>query len=45
MSQGSDDVLPPQTGDDTDRGWGDDDPSPAERYEELRREVPPHHGG
>ena len=38
---GDDEVLPDQTSDDTDRGWGeppeDDDPD-----DRLRREVPPH---
>ena len=40
--QGHDDeVLPEQTSDDTDRGWGepDDDPDDDER---LIREKPPH---
>ncbi len=39
--------LPEQTGDDTDVGWGDDEP-PAETAERDRdwyeRERPPHHG-
>jgi len=39
-----DDLLPEQTADDTDRGWGDDDRDPREDadLERLRREKPPH---
>ena len=42
-----DEVLPEQTADDTDRGWGEDDPSDAGSAEDadlerLRREKPPH---
>jgi hypothetical protein len=42
-----DDVLPEQTSDDTDRGWGDDPRDPedfddADGDERLRREKPPH---
>lgn len=33
-------VLPDQTSDDTDVGWGDE---PDDRDEEMRRDVPPHH--
>lgn len=41
-------LLPEQTGDDTDAGWGDDDrvARSAERDDEwYLRERPPHHGG
>lgn len=41
-----DEVLPSQTADDTDRGWGEDADSHADReaadLERLRREKPPH---
>jgi hypothetical protein len=40
-------VLPEQTGDDTDTGWGDDESEAAiaEREKErYLRERPPHHG-
>jgi hypothetical protein len=39
--QDDDPVLPQQTGDDTDEGWGERD-SPGGRDEELQRERPPH---
>lgn len=43
---GDDELLPEQTADDTDRGWGDDDRAPREaedaELERLRREKPPH---
>jgi len=38
-----DPLLPEQTGDDTDVGWGDE-PEPDD-LERLLRERPPHHGG
>jgi hypothetical protein len=47
-SQGEDDaVLPDQTTDDTDRGWGEqadhaDDADDADDDERLLREKPPH---
>jgi hypothetical protein len=34
-------VLPDQTSDDTDRGWGDE--LPVDDDERLRAERPPHH--
>lgn len=41
-----DEVLPDQTSDDTDRGWGEDRPDPAAEQdadlERLRRDKPPH---
>jgi len=41
-----DELLPEQTADDTDRGWGDDERAPREAedadLERLRREKPPH---
>lgn len=41
--QGYDDeVLPEQTRDDTDRGWGDDRSDEEAELERLRREKPPH---
>jgi hypothetical protein len=36
------DVVPVTTRDETAEGWGERDRS---RDEELRRDVPPHHGG
>jgi hypothetical protein len=36
-------VLPEQTGDDTDRGWGDD-AREREDDDRILRELPPHHG-
>lgn len=53
MASGPDDeLLPEQTSDDTDRGWGEGVGESGEVAEEsaddderLRREVPPHHGG
>jgi hypothetical protein len=41
-----DSVLPDQTRDDTDVGWGDDAPRDAAEDEDVRRlldERPPHH--
>ena len=41
-------LLPEQTGDDTDTGWGDDErtASAEERDDEwYRSQRPPHHGG
>lgn len=40
------DVSLERSGDDTDEGWSDRDVLDAEldREDELRREVPPHHG-
>jgi hypothetical protein len=41
-------VLPEQTGDDRDTGWGDDERVAAEREradEWYERERPPHHEG
>ena len=43
----ADDLLPAQTSDDTDRGWGEDwrpgsDPDGDEDLERFRREKPPH---
>ena len=35
------DLLPDQTRDDSGEGWGESEP---ERDDELRRNVPPHHG-
>ncbi|KWW98990.1 hypothetical protein [Carbonactinospora thermoautotrophica] len=35
-------LLPEQTSDDTDAGWGDREQDDLER---LLRERPPHHGG
>lgn len=35
-------LLPSSTSEDTDEGWGE---APTTRDEELRRDVPPHHGG
>jgi len=41
-----DELLPEQTADDTDQGWGDDDRDPRAAedadLERLRREKPPH---
>lgn len=41
-----DEVLPEQTSDDTDRGWGDEPPDRGSgedaELERLRREKPPH---
>jgi hypothetical protein len=37
-------VLPDQTADDLDRGWGENFGSEDDDLERLRREVPPHHG-
>ncbi len=39
-----DEVLPEQTSDDTDRGWGEDETGNDEEadLERLRREKPPH---
>jgi len=34
-------VLPDQTGDDTDSGWGE--PEPDDNDQRLRDDVPPHH--
>lgn len=43
---GDDEVLPEQTSDDTDRGWGEDptgsDPAYDPDVERLLREKPPH---
>ena len=46
MTTGPDEpVLPDQSEDDTDRGWGDDRPENGDSHEEwLRRQRPPHHG-
>ncbi len=38
-----DDVLPEQTSDDTDLGWGDPPDDEASEDERLRREKPPHY--
>jgi hypothetical protein len=38
---GDDEVLPDQTSDDTDRGWGER-PDDADDDERLLREKPPH---
>ena len=38
---GDDEVLPDQTSDDTDRGWGEQ-PDDADDDERLLREKPPH---
>jgi hypothetical protein len=40
------DVSLERSGDDTDEGWSDGDVPDADpdREDELRREVPPHHG-
>ena len=38
---GDDEVLPDQTSDDTDRGWGEH-PDDADDDERLLREKPPH---
>lgn len=35
-------LLPDTTGDETDEGWNDTDG--GTREEEMRRDVPPHHG-
>lgn len=35
-------LLPDQTSDETAEGWGDG--GPATRDDEIRRDVPPHHG-
>lgn len=37
------DVLPRTTRDETSEGWGDE-PGGTSRDDELRRDVPPHHG-
>jgi hypothetical protein len=37
-----DEVLPEQTSDDTDRGWGDRDADELTDDERLIREKPPH---
>lgn len=37
-----DEVLPEQTSDDTDRGWGDHEDDEASDDERLIREKPPH---
>jgi hypothetical protein len=37
-----DDVLPEQTSDDTDRGWGERDDDELSDDERLIREKPPH---
>jgi len=38
-------LLPEQSSDDTDTGWGDDAADPRERDAEwYERERPPHHG-
>lgn len=34
-------VLPDTTGDETDEGWNEEDDT---RDDEMRRDVPPHHG-
>ena len=36
-----DETLPEQTSDDTDVGWGDE--QPEDELQRLRDEVPPHH--
>jgi hypothetical protein len=39
-------LLPDRSDDDTDRGWGDDQPPDTDAHEEwLRRQRPPHHEG
>lgn len=38
------DLLPETTSDETGQGWGDHTGS-GSRDEEMRRDVPPHHGG
>ncbi|MFD1825812.1 MULTISPECIES: hypothetical protein [Mumia] len=38
------DVVPETTRDETAEGWGERDSSRS-RDDELRRDVPPHHGG
>lgn len=37
-----DEVLPEQTSDDTDRGWGEESEDADAADERLRREKPPH---
>ncbi|EFQ82562.1 hypothetical protein HMPREF0063_11771 [Aeromicrobium marinum DSM 15272] len=37
------DLVPSTSDDDTDRGWGE--PAGSSHDDDLRRDVPPHHGG
>lgn len=39
------DVLPDVTQDESGPGWGEADPGARSRDDDLRRDVPPHHGG
>ena len=43
MTHPDEPVLPDVTGDESDRGWGDDRPSEDDEVRRLLDERPPHH--
>lgn len=44
MGPRDDDLLPEQTEDDRDEGWGEAGAGSRDDDERILREVPPHHG-